>query len=298
MKPVDSLLPSSLAAKDVTYRLGLVSDTHIPSRLAQLPSPLIDALQGVDMILHAGDVGELWVLDQLSTVAPVVAVHGNDEGTDTALVLPYRQLIVVQNKRILLWHSHLPNWDEELAARKDDELEPKLREIAVQGQKFDAEIVVFGHWHFPLVYQIGVTTLINPGALASPNEITRQLHQTAAVLFLDRTGNFHLVHFNLAEPQRAFHPQFDIQAGFAATDRRFVATILDQDLQQAVFALRTALSREEVLMVREVISPLAHRVWRGETSAIARNDFTAAIAATEHLSAELKARILRMFHGI
>ena len=44
-----------------------------------LPASLLDIFAGVDLILHAGDIGELWVLDELSHIAPVVAVHGNDE---------------------------------------------------------------------------------------------------------------------------------------------------------------------------------------------------------------------------
>lgn len=44
---------------------------------AAWPPTLFDALAGVNLILHTGDVGELWMLDQLSQIAPVVAVHGN-----------------------------------------------------------------------------------------------------------------------------------------------------------------------------------------------------------------------------
>jgi putative phosphoesterase len=60
----------------IVARIGLISDTHMPQRCAALPDAVFDALKGVDLILHAGDVGELWVLDHLSTIAPVVAVHG------------------------------------------------------------------------------------------------------------------------------------------------------------------------------------------------------------------------------
>ena len=57
-----------------TLTIGLLSDTHIPHRMTQLPQAVLDALVGVDVILHAGDVGELWVLDRLSAIAPVIAV--------------------------------------------------------------------------------------------------------------------------------------------------------------------------------------------------------------------------------
>ncbi|MBC8074637.1 MAG: hypothetical protein H7Y32_01055, partial [Chloroflexales bacterium] len=53
---------------DVVACIGLVSDTHMPQRCAALPPALFAALRGVDLLLHAGDVGELWVLDQLSAL--------------------------------------------------------------------------------------------------------------------------------------------------------------------------------------------------------------------------------------
>jgi putative phosphoesterase len=71
----DRLLPP----ERVAARIGIISDTHMPERCAALPPALFETLRGVDLLLHAGDVGELWVLDRLSALAPVVAVHGNDE---------------------------------------------------------------------------------------------------------------------------------------------------------------------------------------------------------------------------
>src|SRR3712207_2339587 len=88
--------------------IGLVSDTHMPERCAELPAALFEALRGVDLLLHAGDVGELWVLNRLSAIAPVVAVHGNDDTPDSQRELPYQQVVAVAGRRILLCHSHYP----------------------------------------------------------------------------------------------------------------------------------------------------------------------------------------------
>ena len=66
-------------------------------------------LRGVDVVLHAGDVGELWALDRLSAIAPVIAVHGNDETADAQQELPYQQLVVAGGARILLTHAHYPD---------------------------------------------------------------------------------------------------------------------------------------------------------------------------------------------
>ena len=69
------------AAGTAGLRLGLVADTHIPEARGQLWPQVFDAFAGCDAILHAGDIHELWLLDQLQEVAPVFAARGNgDEG--------------------------------------------------------------------------------------------------------------------------------------------------------------------------------------------------------------------------
>lgn len=74
--------PHECPPERTTAVVGLLSDTHYPERLAHLPPALFDVLAGVDLLLHAGDVGELAALSQLSQIAPVVAVHGNDDTAD------------------------------------------------------------------------------------------------------------------------------------------------------------------------------------------------------------------------
>lgn len=60
-------------------RIGLISDTHIPEARKTLWPQVYDAFDGVDMIMHAGDIHELYVLDSLQEVAPVYAARGNGE---------------------------------------------------------------------------------------------------------------------------------------------------------------------------------------------------------------------------
>ena len=60
-------------------RIGLISDTHIPEARDSLWPQIYDAFKGVDMIFHAGDIHELYVLDELETIAPVWAARGNGE---------------------------------------------------------------------------------------------------------------------------------------------------------------------------------------------------------------------------
>ena len=81
-------------------RIGLISDTHCPERCPCYPASLGSAFRDVDLILHAGDADRLWVLDALSELAPVVAVHGNDDTTEAQSELPFKQIIAVNGKRI------------------------------------------------------------------------------------------------------------------------------------------------------------------------------------------------------
>ncbi len=115
----------------IVASLGLISDTHYQDRLFELPAGLGKLWGEVELILHAGDVGELDVLDLLSQFAPTVAVHGNDEPDYVKQKLPARQLIAVHGLRILLWHSHYPDPVEEKARRKGL-WGPRLERIAEQ----------------------------------------------------------------------------------------------------------------------------------------------------------------------
>ena len=62
LKPLPPDLPPDLPPGRVVACLGLISDTHMPKRWPSLPAAVFDALRGVDLLLHAGDVGQLWVL--------------------------------------------------------------------------------------------------------------------------------------------------------------------------------------------------------------------------------------------
>src|SRR5690606_154429 len=110
-------LPPGVAPDEIVGIIGLLSDTHMPLRRRWLPPELPAIFADVDLLLHAGDVGPLSVLDELGRIAPVVAVHGNDESEEAQRQLPYQQVVSVGGVRILLWHSHFPDWDEEMAFR-------------------------------------------------------------------------------------------------------------------------------------------------------------------------------------
>ncbi len=72
-------------------RVGVISDTHVPAIARSLPAAVFEVFKGVDLILHAGDVVELSVLDELRTIAPVEAVAGNMDGSEVHLNLPLKR---------------------------------------------------------------------------------------------------------------------------------------------------------------------------------------------------------------
>jgi uncharacterized protein len=123
-------------------RIGLISDTH-----GLLRPEVHSALHGVQLILHAGDVGGDEILDELALIAPVHAVFGNtDEVGNTRL----RKAIdmVIGDVTIHVSHGH------ELGAPKPEKL------IA----RYAADVIVYGHTHIPLVTRAGGRLVVNPGA--------------------------------------------------------------------------------------------------------------------------------------
>jgi putative phosphoesterase len=146
-------------------RVVAVSDTHLhDGGTRRLPPAAEAALAGADAIVHAGDVVEPGLLDQLARLAPVHAVLGNN---DHALVgtLPETRVVDLDGVRVAVIHDAGPR-----AGR-----EGRLR------RRFpDADLVVFGHSHVPW-NDAGLEGqwLVNPG---SPTQRRGQPHPTVAVI--------------------------------------------------------------------------------------------------------------------
>ena len=143
-------------------RLGLISDTHISQEGERLPWQVREIFEGVDLVLHGGDIYVLSVLDELETIAPVLAVRGNgdiwlpdDPRLDDNVVLN------LQGFRIGLTHGI-------------DYPEPSWRtlEAAMQyefGEKVD--LLVFGDSHVDMLEIYKGVFLINPGSPTLPRQI-------------------------------------------------------------------------------------------------------------------------------
>lgn len=146
-------------------RLGIVTDTHVPQRLARLPDRLADALRGVDLILHAGDITSRQVLIDLAQIAPVQAVAGNADLVGHGL--PLTHVIEIEGRRIGLVHGH-GGWAKYLAGKVRDRLgyreEYYLQIVAASFGPVDA--IVFGHTHRVFTEIRSGVLLFNPGPVA------------------------------------------------------------------------------------------------------------------------------------
>jgi putative phosphoesterase len=133
-------------------RVAVVADTH--SRPHPRAAERIARLS-VDAILHAGDIGDLTVLDQLAQLAPLIAVRGNID--ERAPQLPEAVLIDVQADgasalKLLLTHIAVHG--------------PKLRaEVAQLATERGAQLVVCGHSHVPFIGRDRGLTMFNPGSI-------------------------------------------------------------------------------------------------------------------------------------
>lgn len=122
--------------------VGLISDTH-----GLLRADVHDAFAGVDLILHAGDVGPQSILDELALIAPVSAVRGNTDAPGNP-VLPDRIDRTIGGVRIHVSHGH------ELGS-------PTLPKLL---KAYDADVIVYGHTHRQFIGRGEGRLVVNPGA--------------------------------------------------------------------------------------------------------------------------------------
>jgi putative phosphoesterase len=122
--------------------VGLISDTH-----GLLRPQVFSALEGVELIFHAGDVGGRSIIDELSVIAPVRAVFGNTDPPGEP-GLKARQQLDLPDVSIHVSHGH------EVGSPTPEKL------LA----RYSADVIVFGHTHKPLIEHSGTRLVVNPGA--------------------------------------------------------------------------------------------------------------------------------------
>jgi putative phosphoesterase len=123
--------------------VGVISDTH-----GLLVPAAIKALHNVDLIIHAGDIGNTGVMDELKSIAPVVAVRGNMDMNEDLRELPETEAIQVGDVLLYIIHS--------------------IHNLDIAPSKADFDAVIFGHLHYPSVSQQNGVLFVNPGSAAQP----------------------------------------------------------------------------------------------------------------------------------
>jgi putative phosphoesterase len=136
---------------EAPHVIGLISDTH-----GLVRPDVHTALAGVELILHAGDVGGGDVLMELALIAPVRAVRGNTDPPDDP-PLPAEIELTLGGVRIHVSHGH------EVGS-------PNPKRLL---ERYDADVVVYGHTHKQLATHVGDRWVVNPGA-AGPRRFDLQ----------------------------------------------------------------------------------------------------------------------------
>ncbi len=143
-----------LRESGVVKTVGLISDTHIPVRAGEIPRKVFEVFEKVDFIVHAGDLVDFSVIDELEQLAPVLAVYGNMDGPKIR-----GRLLKLNSAKVLNWKIGVTHNPRALFGMR------KMREIAEQ-KGFN--ILVYGHTHNPSIKWQGNTLFINPGSPTNP----------------------------------------------------------------------------------------------------------------------------------
>jgi putative phosphoesterase len=141
---------------------AVIADTHMPRRAKRLPEGLIPHLQRADLIMHAGDLMDPTLLEELAGYAPTRAVRGNLDPPEAGL--PETLLFEFGGARVAMIH---------------DSGTKRGRRSRMQRRFPEARVVVFGHSHIPWLEDQDGLLLLNPG---SPTDRRRQPDHTFALL--------------------------------------------------------------------------------------------------------------------
>jgi putative phosphoesterase len=139
-------------------RVGILSDTH-----NLLRPEVVERLAGCERILHAGDVGDLAILERLRRIAPVEAVRGNTDAGATAAALPESLAGELDNLAFRMVHR---------------------REDADPSWLSGLRLLIYGHTHRPELAWHGSCLLLNPGACGP-----RRFHLPLTLAILTVAGN-------------------------------------------------------------------------------------------------------------
>jgi putative phosphoesterase len=149
-----TMIPHDMANIKASKTVGLIADTHVPARASCIPKKVFQIFENVNFIVHAGDLVQLNVIDDLEQIAPVLAVHGNMDGLEVTGALPKINALKIYGWKIGVMHD-----PKTLFGRG------KMREIAKENG-FD--VLVYGHTHNASVKWEDHILYVNPGSPTNP----------------------------------------------------------------------------------------------------------------------------------
>ena len=128
-------------------KIGVISDTHAQT-MEDIPWSILNALEDVDFIIHAGDFAERAVLEGFREIAEVKAVYGNMDSGELKRMLPDKRIIDVEGRQVGLVHGSGGPWG----------MEERVRLLFGE-----VDVIIFGHSHLSFNEYIRGTLMFNPG---------------------------------------------------------------------------------------------------------------------------------------
>jgi len=155
-------------------KIGVISDTHSAGSGRDLPVKILDALRGVDMILHCGDLECLGVLDYLEEIAPLLAVRGYEDPVEEGERLAMTTRVVkVEGVSIAMIHDiQWPGPKIPTSPDGADLVLPKANGQEMMARKFkeQVDVVLYGDTHEEIVTYWDGVMIMNPGSPTYPGK--------------------------------------------------------------------------------------------------------------------------------
>jgi putative phosphoesterase len=128
-----------MTGSEKIWRIGVLSDTH-----GLLRTEAVSVLRGVEMIIHAGDIGKPEILAELEAIAPIIAVRGNNDKGDWAAAIPETHTVEALGVSIYVLHD--------------------LKQLSIDPLADGHTVVIAGHSHKPKIEEKGGVLYLNPGS--------------------------------------------------------------------------------------------------------------------------------------